>query len=93
MWAAARRPCVLRAVPWRCRDDKTFPRLADPIGYVDKENIFHCMKVGGGGCGGCEQGVKGGKDQAGRGEGSFGLAACIRCCLASRTYTRSNVRC
>lgn len=27
------------------RDDETFPRLADPIGYVDKDDIFHAMKA------------------------------------------------
>jgi sulfite reductase beta subunit-like hemoprotein len=27
------------------RDNKTFPRLADPLGYVDKEDIFHAVKA------------------------------------------------
>jgi sulfite reductase beta subunit-like hemoprotein len=27
------------------RNDDTFPRLADPIGYVDKEDIFHAVKA------------------------------------------------
>lgn len=27
------------------RDSKTFPRLADPLGYVDKEDIFHAIKA------------------------------------------------
>lgn len=27
------------------RNDSTFPRLADPIGYVAKEDIFHVVKA------------------------------------------------
>jgi len=27
------------------RNNSTFPRLADPIGYVDKEDIFHAVKA------------------------------------------------
>lgn len=27
------------------RNDDTFPRLADPLGYVDKEDIFHAVKA------------------------------------------------
>ena len=27
------------------RNNDTFPRLADPLGYVDKEDIFHAVKV------------------------------------------------
>lgn len=27
------------------RDDETFPRLADPLGYVDKEDVFHAIKA------------------------------------------------
>jgi sulfite reductase beta subunit-like hemoprotein len=27
------------------RNDDTFPRLADPIGYVAKEDIFHAVKA------------------------------------------------
>jgi sulfite reductase beta subunit-like hemoprotein len=27
------------------RNDDTYPRLADPIGYVDKEDIFHAVKA------------------------------------------------
>lgn len=27
------------------RADETFPRLADPLGYVDKEDIFHAIKA------------------------------------------------
>lgn len=28
-----------------CRNDDTFPRLADPLGYVDKDDIFHAVKA------------------------------------------------
>lgn len=28
-----------------CRSNETFPRLADPIGYVDKDDIFHAIKA------------------------------------------------
>ena len=28
------------------RNNDTFPRLADPIGYVDKDDLFHAIKVG-----------------------------------------------
>jgi hypothetical protein len=28
-----------------CRNDETFPRLADPLGYVDKDDIFHAVKA------------------------------------------------
>jgi sulfite reductase beta subunit-like hemoprotein len=28
-----------------CRIAETFPRLADPIGYVDKDDIFHAIKA------------------------------------------------
>ena len=27
------------------RDNDTFPRLADPLGYVDKDDIFHAVKA------------------------------------------------
>jgi sulfite reductase beta subunit-like hemoprotein len=27
------------------RNDDTYPRLADPIGYVDKDDIFHAVKA------------------------------------------------
>eukprot|EP00873_Tetraselmis_striata_P028760 jgi/Tetstr1/449024/TSEL_036249.t1 len=27
------------------RNNDTFPRLADPIGYVDKEDVFHALKA------------------------------------------------
>ncbi|KAG2431977.1 hypothetical protein HYH02_013193 [Chlamydomonas schloesseri] len=27
------------------RDDETFPRLADPLGYVDKDDLFHAIKA------------------------------------------------
>ena len=27
------------------RADETFPRLADPLGYVDKADIFHAIKA------------------------------------------------
>lgn len=27
------------------RNNETFPRLADPLGYVDKEDIFHAVKA------------------------------------------------
>ncbi|GIL79238.1 hypothetical protein Vretifemale_8625 [Volvox reticuliferus] len=27
------------------RDEDTFPRLADPLGYVDKDDIFHAVKA------------------------------------------------
>ncbi|PNW79763.1 hypothetical protein CHLRE_08g365692v5 [Chlamydomonas reinhardtii] len=27
------------------RDDETFPRLADPLGYVDKDDLFHAVKA------------------------------------------------
>lgn len=27
------------------RNDATYPRLADPLGYVDKEDIFHAIKA------------------------------------------------
>lgn len=29
----------------RCRNEDTFPRLADPLGYVDKDDIFHAIKA------------------------------------------------
>jgi hypothetical protein len=28
-----------------CRNEETFPRLADPLGYVDKDDIFHAIKA------------------------------------------------
>jgi len=28
-----------------CRNKDTFPRLADPLGYVDKDDIFHAIKA------------------------------------------------
>jgi hypothetical protein len=28
-----------------CRSAETFPRLADPLGYVDKDDIFHAIKA------------------------------------------------
>lgn len=33
--------CMVHA----CRNDDTFPRLADPLGYVDKDDIFHAIKA------------------------------------------------
>jgi len=27
------------------RAEETFPRLADPLGYVDKDDIFHVIKA------------------------------------------------
>jgi sulfite reductase (ferredoxin) len=27
------------------RNDETFPRLADPLCYVDKDDIFHAIKA------------------------------------------------
>ena len=36
--------CVTLLSPW-CRNDATFPRLADPLGYVAKEDIFHAVKA------------------------------------------------
>lgn len=29
------------------RNEDTFPRLADPIGYVDKDDIFHAVSTAG----------------------------------------------
>lgn len=29
----------------RCRNEDTFPRLADALGYVDKDDIFHAIKA------------------------------------------------
>lgn len=28
-----------------CRTEDTFARLADPLGYVDKDDIFHAVKA------------------------------------------------
>jgi hypothetical protein len=28
-----------------CRNDDTYPRLADALGYVDKDDIFHAVKA------------------------------------------------
>ena len=27
------------------RNAETFPRLADPLGYVDKDDLFHAVKA------------------------------------------------
>ena len=30
---------------WDCRNDSTFARLSDPLGYVHKDDIYHVVKA------------------------------------------------